>query len=145
MMISPCQSALEAVAEAARKVIDACKELHTYEKYVEGIAFTIEHMRDALATLDALGPADTDDAKEHFLDFLADCKWEIEHDADTDSNGRQVDCSTFTISGSLYSLATFLDALKIDRGYYESWDDALQRHIETDISAPPQRAQEGEG
>ena len=73
------------------------------------------------------------DSKEHFLDMLADCEWNIDYDADTDSNGRQVDCSTFSIQGPLQALITFIEQLGIRcSSAYESWDDAILRAIEGD-------------
>lgn len=71
------------------------------------------------------------DHKEDFLDLFADCELKIEYDADTNINGSQIDCSTFTLTGSLYSLTTFLETLSIKRSYEESWDDAIQRAVES--------------
>ena len=69
--------------------------------------------------------------REAFLDVIADSRdFTIDYDADTNSNGMMVDCSTFSINGPLTSLVGLVEALGMRRKYEESVDDMIQRYVE---------------
>ena len=69
-------------------------------------------------------------ARNAFLNMLADCEWEINYDADTNDSGRQVDCSSFVIKGSLAALRMLTDALDIIPAREQGLDDKLEKMIE---------------
>src|SRR5215475_15559743 len=68
------------------------------------------------------------DVREAFLSLIADSSnWGVEYDADTNSAGRQIDCSTFYIDGPLRSLEALCEALDIKKSRIDqSLDDAIQ-------------------
>ena len=71
-----------------------------------------------------------ENAREEFLNALADCEWQIDYDADTDSNGHQVDCSTFSIQGSISCLAQMCSALGIEPKLEQSLESAIEEAME---------------
>jgi|SRR5215467_11158150 len=72
-------------------------------------------------------------AREAFLDMIADChKWDVEHDADTDSNGRTVDCSIFILQGPIRPFEYLCEMLDIKQDYCESIKDSVDRALEAE-------------
>ena|SRR5215471_9808507 len=71
-------------------------------------------------------------AREAFLSLIADSSnWGVEYDADTNSAGRQIDCSTFVVEGPIWSLEALCGALDIKRSRIDqSLDDAIQEAVE---------------
>jgi hypothetical protein len=73
-----------------------------------------------------------ENAREAFLSLIADSReWGVEFDADTNSNGSQIDCSTFSIDGPIRSLEELCEALDIKTSYGQSIDDAIQQAVES--------------
>jgi hypothetical protein len=70
-------------------------------------------------------------ARSAFLDLVADATdWGVDYDADTNSSGRMVDCSTYHIRGHLLALETLCETLGIQRKYDQPLDDAIQQAME---------------
>lgn len=131
-MTSPRQSALEAVAEAARKVLDAAR-FNPGASWAIGInRATIVNVQETLAALDALGPADTDDEWRAIAE--ARIGFGSGNDVQLTNGWRQwVGCRVY-IDGK--------DGWMIDGN---KWVEPTHFKPLGQLPAPPQRAQEGEG
>jgi len=92
-------------------------------------AIDVETAIDVEAAID--WKAKFEAAREAFLNMIADShQWEIEYDADTNSNGMQVDCSSYSIDGPIENLRDICEAFGIRQKYEQSLDDAILEAVE---------------